>query len=187
MEGATLSFDALHPDSAAHHLHQAFRNRKSQASAPKPARGGAVGLREGLEDALLLLRRDADARVLNHEMQHNPIWRAGLQGNLDANFALSSELDSVADQIDDNLPQPGGVGDQVFRHLRADVAGQFQTLLVGAEGQGLDGGHQAVPQSELDGIQLQLASFDFGEIEDIVDDGERSEEHTSELQSRQYL
>ena len=40
------------------------------------------------------------------------------------------ELDGVADQVDEDLPQPAGVADQVVGDVGRDVAGQLQPLLV---------------------------------------------------------
>ena len=52
----------------------------------------------------------------------------------------------------------------------ADLAGQFQPLLVRPQGQRLQGVAQGVAQVEGDCVQLQLARLDLGEVEDVVDD-----------------
>ena len=63
MERAALTLDALDPDAAAHQLDQPARDRQTEARAAKAAGRRGVGLGEGLEDGLLLVARNADARV----------------------------------------------------------------------------------------------------------------------------
>src|SRR5262252_10473114 len=53
-ERGSASDFALDPDVAAHQLDQASGNRETEAGTAKPTRGGAVRLRERLEDELLL-------------------------------------------------------------------------------------------------------------------------------------
>ena len=60
---------ALDPDAAAHHTGQPRGDRQAQPRAAEPARHGAIGLGEGLEDGRLLFRRDADAGVADGEVQ----------------------------------------------------------------------------------------------------------------------
>ena len=80
------------------------------------------------------------------------------------------ELDGVADQVEQHLPQPAGVADQGVGHVRLHVADQFQPLLVGAHGQGAQGVADRRPQREVGRVQLQLAGLDLGEVEQVVDD-----------------
>src|SRR5207244_2026438 len=68
---------ALDPDPAAHHLNELRRDRQPQPSAAILARRGGIRLLEGLEDALLLLGRDADPRVGDGEMEDDPVLRDG--------------------------------------------------------------------------------------------------------------
>src|SRR5579863_7120463 len=67
MKGASLARLALHPDSSSKHFCQAPGNREPQAGAAIVAGGGAVCLRERPKDLLLLLQRNADARVAHRE------------------------------------------------------------------------------------------------------------------------
>ena len=71
MEGAALAGFTLHPEAPAHQLHELRRDRQAKSGAAIRARRRAVGLRERLEDALLTVQRDADARVPDREVQHD--------------------------------------------------------------------------------------------------------------------
>jgi hypothetical protein len=46
-----------------HELHELFADRQSQARATELAGGGAIGLGERIEDARLVLGRNADAGI----------------------------------------------------------------------------------------------------------------------------
>ena len=84
--------------------------------------------------------------------------------------AAFGELDGVADQIDDDLPQAAQVANHLLGHLGVNIAGQFETLLLGAQGQHFDARSYAVSQVELDRFQFEPARFDLGEVEHVVDD-----------------
>ena len=85
-------------------------------------------------------------------------------------FALFGELDGVADEIDDDLVQPRRDRPPRPAERRADVAGQLEALAVGPHGQRLQRVAQRLVQIERDMLQLQLAGFDLGEVQDVVDD-----------------
>lgn len=62
-EQAAFARFTLHPNLAAHELDELRADGQTQARAAVFARGGAVGLREGLKQALLCRRRNADTGV----------------------------------------------------------------------------------------------------------------------------
>ena len=66
-ERAALPVDAGQPDFAAQQHGQFAADRQAQAGAAVFARRAGVGLLECLEDEPLLLRRDADAGVLDRK------------------------------------------------------------------------------------------------------------------------
>ena len=123
---------------------------------------------------LLLVGRDADAGVAHREAQAHLLQR-GFAGDFHAHdhLALFGELDGVADQVEQHLPQPAGVADQGVGHVRLHVANQLQPLLVGPHGQGPQGVAQSRPQGEVGRVQLQLAGLDLGEVEQVVDDAQQ--------------
>ena len=80
------------------------------------------------------------------------------------------ELDRVADQVNQDLPQAAGIADEGVGNVLVDVAGQLQPLLVGPQRQRGRRLFHAVAEAEFDLLDFQLAGFDFGEVEDVVDD-----------------
>ena len=83
------------------------------------------------------------------------------------------ELDGVADQVEQDLPQPAGVADQGVGHLRLHVVDQLQPFPVGPHGQGPQGVADRRPQGEVGHVQLELAGLDLGEVEQVVDHAEQ--------------
>ncbi len=85
--------------------------------------------------------------------------------------AGQGEFDGVADDVHHHLPQAPAIGDQ-RQGRAAEIRHQPHAALFRHRRHQL---HRAVDQLlELDGLQaqLQLAGFDLGEIEDVVDEGE---------------
>ena len=172
---------ALDADLAVHQGDQARRDREAQPRTAIPAGGRIVFLLECLEDLLLLIERDADARVADGEAQHlrragSALGRLGLRAgagrarlDADDHFALLGELDRVADEIEQDLPEPSGIADQGVGDVRLDLADQLQPFLVGAEGQGAQRLPQDAPQREPGVVELELAGLDLGEVEQVVD------------------
>ena len=86
--------------------------------------------------------------------------------------SLPGELDRVADQVEQHLPQPARVADQGVGHVRLHVADQFQPLVPGPHAQGPHGVAQRRPEREVGRDQLQLAGLDLLEVEQVVDEAE---------------
>ena len=60
----------------AHHFHQPLRNRQAETRAAVAARGGTIGLGEGVKDVGLLFRRDADPRVAHRDVDRGLAFAA---------------------------------------------------------------------------------------------------------------
>ena len=91
---------------AAHHVHQSATNDQSEAAAAKAPRGIGFRLHEGLKQARLILRKNADTGVFNlkaHQLAHPLV--AG-QHRAHHNLAMHGELDGITDQVEQNLLQP---------------------------------------------------------------------------------
>ena len=83
--------------------------------------------------ALVLLRRDADARVGDAEVQRGAALRARVLADGDEDVAVLGELEGVADQVRQHLLNPRRVADDAGRHVRVDVADELEPFLVGAQ------------------------------------------------------
>src|SRR5687768_1888203 len=66
-EGAALARLAMQLDAPTEHRGQLSRDRQAEPGAAEAAIGRAIGLAERLEDDLLLVERNADARVFDRE------------------------------------------------------------------------------------------------------------------------
>ena len=76
----------------------------------------------------------------------------GLRFFIDAHddFSVRGELDGVADQVHDDLPQTAGIAHDAVRDIGSDVTDQLETLGMGADGQRRHGVVQMVAQMALD-------------------------------------
>ena len=109
---------ALDPDLAAHQLDELLGDRQPQAGAAVLARRRAVGLGEGLEQSRLRLPAEMPMPV-SWTSKRSVASRGRLADRRDADddFAALGELDRVADQIDQHLPQAAGVAAQRRGHV----------------------------------------------------------------------
>src|SRR5262249_4859112 len=117
--------------------------------------------------------RDACARIAHlatNDRRSRPLL---LEAGADHDFAALRELDRIARQVEQDLPQAPRVAPQPARRLGVNTADQFQPLDTGRLGEQadrlLDGGIQV----EVYRFQLQLTGLDLREIEDVVEDVEQ--------------
>src|SRR6266850_4527500 len=104
MKDASPPRFTLQPEAPAHQLDDPRRDGQAETAAAIFARDGTIGLREGLEDALLTLERNADAGVRNRHMQDDDVVRRRLFCRDAKNdLAVGGKLDGVPEQIDENL------------------------------------------------------------------------------------
>ena len=134
------------------------------------ASGRAVDLRIGGEDPGLLLLGQADAGVGHLEMEEG----SGA-GRLPApdphdDFTRVGELDRVAEQVDEDLPEPAWIADRVVRNIRPDVEDQLDAFVCSRLREQLDRLLCHVLGAEVDALHAHTAGLDLGEVEDVVDD-----------------
>ena len=83
---------------------------------------------------------------------------------MDEDITGGGELDGVADQIDEDLAQPRGVGDQASGHVIVDLVEQVEVFLLR---RGADDGENLFDAARwLEGMrfQFQVARLDFRKI-----------------------
>src|SRR6185503_15849266 len=105
------------PDGASHQLNQCGGNRESQTAATIPARRGAIGLPEGLEDRRLLILGYADSTVAHGAVELGDISVARDELELDQDLAALGEFDRVADQVREHLLDPPGITNHRARNV----------------------------------------------------------------------
>ena len=106
---------ALHPHLSSHYLHQPLAQSQPQPGAPITPGGGSICLREGLEQPLNTVRRDANTRISHRKMQVD--WRSVCcidclllsKLHTDHDLSLLGEFDCITQQVDQHLPQTGDI------------------------------------------------------------------------------
>jgi hypothetical protein len=91
-------------------LDELAREREAETGASLGAGRACVELHERGEDALAVLRRDADPRVFHGQPHALPLGPGA-----DAHGAALGELDRVADEVGEDLLEPRGVRDATSR------------------------------------------------------------------------
>jgi hypothetical protein len=91
----------------------------------------------------------------------------------EAHLAFRGELDGVAQEIDQDLPQPAGVAAQRRRYLRRDLHRELQALAARLRLEKTGDALEQVVKIEIDAIQLEPARLHTRQVEDVVDDREQ--------------
>src|SRR5437899_1003906 len=163
---------ALQPDASAHQLDEPPRDREPEPGAAVLARGGHVGLGEGLEEAGRLLSGHADPGVAHGELQLDLVAGALEQTDREPDLATLGELHRVVDQVGEDLSETERVTAQVLGDRARDVGEELQPLVVGLLGGERDDRADDLVDLEVRGLEVELARLDLREVEDVVDDAE---------------
>ena len=180
-EGGTLARLAVQRDLPPHHGHQPLADGQAQAGTAEAAGGGGLPLRETVEDARLLLRRDANAGVLHLEAQVQQVAVARQLAPLQPHVALGGELDGVAAQVDEHLFESHRIAHQHVGQGRVGVEHQGQRFVAQRAGQDDLQLAAQVGQAERHRVQFHLAGLDLGEVQDVVDDFQQRTRRTQRL------
>ena len=136
-----------------------------------------------MEDAAHLVGRNAYPRVRYAEIQKLRLRGRGrlraasvrrslvrLKADAHRDFAGFGEFDGVTDKVDDDLLQPAGITAPRIAHGRWDVEQQFQPFFARLDRERFDGLGEFLAERKLDRLELKLAGFDFGKVENVVDE-----------------
>ena len=144
------------------------RNGESEAGPAVDARGGGVGLLKLLKQPDLGFPGDPDARVADRDLHGFPQALPD-PPNFHCHLARVGELDGVADQIGQHLPDPDRVAREAFPDFRVVVQPQRQTSRrrVCPE----HGRHffDQPPEIERRCLHAQLACLNLRQIQNVVD------------------
>ena len=116
---------------------------------------------------------NADAAVDDLELQHDAVIHLADDFGFDGDGAFGRELHGVAHEIDEYLTKAAGVATQERRQGGRDVAAQRKVLEIGLWRKQIEHAFDQVGRIEGDVLEFQPVRFQFGEIEDVVDDGEQ--------------
>src|SRR5271165_2525598 len=161
-EPAALAEAAFDTNLAAHQLEQLFRDGKTKPCAAEPARDRPVSLAEFSEQLLLHLRRHADAGI-GHREPHprEPAAARRTHPDLDGNAALVGEFDGIADEVEEDLAQPGRIAAKPGPGGRLDQDTKFDAFLVRFRPEKADCGFDRIDEVEVDRLELDLASLEL--------------------------
>ena len=168
MENRSFSRLAFHPHIAAHQLYELRNDCQTQAGAPVTAGSRGIALYESVENMEPLFGGHANARIGYAEMKHGMAVCTGFLLNPNGHFPLFGKFEGVARQIHDYLRQTARIAQQDRGYIRCNLISQLQPFFVGAGGKRFQGIAERLPQIEFDAIELQLAGFHFGKIQDVI-------------------
>ena len=121
-----------------------------------------------------MIRRDADAGIRHFEQQPRlfcAIRQIAFRFDADVqrDVALVGKFDGVAEQIQQNLPQPLFIGANRRRQRRQRLVCEQHVFLLGSHADDAADAAQKRVKQELRRNDFQLARLDFRQIENIVD------------------
>ena len=163
----------FNPDLAVHQLNHALANGQAQTCTAILAGGRTIGLTKGLEQATGLLWRHANTGVFHIHLELDTAFLFADHHNRHLDVPCLGKLDRIVDQVRQHLPQAQRVAQQIARHIGSYMDQKFQTLIVRLVAN--HGGHvrHNIVQPEGDVFHLDLASFDFGEVQNVVNNAQQ--------------
>ena len=121
----------------------------------------------------MLFRGYSDAGVPDAAAQrHRPL---GLRHGFDPQLDLAGigELDCIADQIQDHLPNTNRIADYPVRNVRQYGGDQLEAFLVRPRGDGLECARHALVQREWQRLEPETTGVDLRVIQDVVQQREQ--------------
>ena len=91
-KGGALSHLALHADLSLHERDQFLDDREAETGSTETSGGGAVGLGEGLKNALMGFSRNADAGIFHLESKGDGLVRLSQRKDSHVDLAFCGEL-----------------------------------------------------------------------------------------------
>jgi hypothetical protein len=111
----------------------------------------------------------ADPGVAHGEVQQRA-GVAGLGPDREHHFAFLGELDGVAEDVEQDLAQPGDVAADRSRDVAVEDIREVELLLGGARADQVERRLDALAQVERMRLDVHPPGFDLREVEDVVDD-----------------
>jgi hypothetical protein len=108
---------------------------QSQPGTPVQPMASSVCLLKLLEEPFLLVQCDSDPGVTDNELQTSAVVRNRFHRYIYPDFSVLREFNRIPNQIDQDLAKTDWITSQVNGHIRRDVHCEFQSFLVGEEGE----------------------------------------------------
>ena len=172
-ERSAAPHGGMHADAAVHQVDDALADGQAQPGAAIQARGGRIGLAEGLEQARLQGIVDADPAVGDLEPQL--VLRVGLALALHAqpDLATLGELDRIDQQVAQYLAQAHRVATDGQAYRRVEFERELQAFRIGGALHQLHQTFEQLAQVERGDLQVQALGLEPGVIEDVIDDAQQ--------------
>ena len=168
-ERRALAEFALDADRSPHGLGQALANGKPQSGTAEFPGDGLVSLREGFEQDVEFLLRDADAAV---GYRHDEMTGIVLHG--DEHLAALGEFQRIVDQVGEDLVEADRIGQNRKRHARRHTRGKIEVFRGGSFPEQAGDIVGDARRTDRNDLKLQFSGLDLRQVEDIVDDGEQA-------------
>lgn len=173
--GDGVAEGAVQIDMASHEGGELAGNGEAEAGAPVLAADGIIDLGKLLKELVLFFRGNADARIADGKGQPNGIGSVGEWEGvyLKEDLAGLGKFNGISDQVDEDLAQACGIADEGIGQIGLAGKDEFELLFLGGL-EAMDGSQFVEERVELerDGFEAEFSGFNFGKVEDIVEEDE---------------
>ena len=107
----------------------------------------------------MLFQGNPNARVRDGEVERDPVRKRFLHPDVDNHLAALGELDGVAHEVQQHLPQTTRVAEQHARDVGLHAAAELEALFVSAPCEQLDSILDDLACVERDTLERQLPGF----------------------------
>ena len=125
-----------------------------------------------MEQALLAFFGNTEAGIGHRKVQLGVRVVQIQQTHAHHDVTIFSELNSIIDEVREYLAYSTGVAQERAREGGGDVAHQFQSFALRALGEKLGHFLHRVAHAEFDNFHAHFSGFYFGEVENVINDGE---------------
>src|SRR5207245_5455166 len=110
--------------------------------------------------------------VVDEKPQLHRIGAHGIAHHGETDFANFREFDSVADEVEQHLPETQRVAVKVAVHVGINHGAEFEPLGSDAVGKYVRDVVDQLVEIEVAALDLEFSSFDLRQIEDVIDERE---------------
>ena len=164
-----------HPNFTAHGINQTTADRQTKARAAKATTDRCIGLIERFKQPRLLVARDTNTGIDHFNEGRNAVFSGWLfLRDPKGDVPFLGEFDRVAKQVEQQLTHPRRIALDSGVAEIVPVAVDRQTLFVGMGRKQFHDPHGQFRQIEIRLLEVQLARFELGEVEQIIQDDQQT-------------
>ena len=174
-DGRAAALGAFEREVSAHQGDELPADRQPESGAAEAARGRGLGLGEGLEQACLVLRADADAVVRYLQPQGFLPDVLDAQRDTAVRQRFRRELDGIAEQVVQDLAQPHRIADDLERQGRRDVEVEHDVVVMRHRTERIADAFGQLFDLQRCRVDFHVTGLDLGQVEDVVDDAQQAQ------------